>query len=67
MEWLTSRIDAKIVLESHRRHYHHVRSYSNPGRATPIEFKKQLSLINNLEPIISQGINGPRNASTSVS
>lgn len=34
-------IDAKIVIESWRRHYNQVRPYSSLGNLTPAEFKKQ--------------------------
>lgn len=43
MEWFTSRIDAKIVIEDWRRHYNEVRPHSSLGQMTPLEFKQQLS------------------------
>lgn len=42
MEWFTSRIDAKIVIENWRRHYNEVRPHSSLGNLTPSEFKQQL-------------------------
>ena len=44
MEWFTSRIDAKIVIEDWRRHYNEVRPHSSLGNRTPLEFKQQLLL-----------------------
>jgi putative transposase len=43
MEWFTSRIDAKIVIENWRRHYNEVRPHSSLANQTPLEFKQQLS------------------------
>lgn len=43
MEWFTSRIDAKIVIENRRRHYNAVRPHSSLGNQTPLEFKQQIS------------------------
>jgi len=43
MEWFRNRVDAKIVIESWRRHYNEVRPHSSLGNLTPAEFKKQLS------------------------
>jgi len=43
MEWFRNRVDAKIVIESWRRHYNEVRPHSSLGKLTRAEFKKQLS------------------------
>lgn len=43
MEWFRNRVDAKIVIESWRRHYNEVRPHSSLGNLTPAEFKRQLS------------------------
>lgn len=43
MEWFRNRVDAKIVIESWRRHYNEVRPHSSLGNLTPAEFKQQLS------------------------
>ena len=43
MEWFRNRVDAKIVIESWRRHYNEVRPHSSLGNLTPAEFKRKLS------------------------
>jgi transposase InsO family protein len=43
MEWFRNRVDAKIVIESWRKHYNEVRPHSSLGNLTPAEFKRQLS------------------------
>lgn len=43
MEWFRNRVDAKIVIESWRRHYNEVRPHSSLGNLTPAQFKQQLS------------------------
>jgi putative transposase len=43
MEWFRNRIDAKIVIETWRRHYNEVRPHSSLGNLTPHQFKQQLS------------------------
>ena len=43
MEWFRNRVDAKIVIESWRRHYNEVRPHSSLANLTPAEFKRQLS------------------------
>ena len=42
MEWFRNRVDAKIVIESYRRHYNEVRPHSSLEMLTPIEFKQKL-------------------------
>jgi putative transposase len=42
MEWFTNRSDAKMVIESWRRHYNEVRPHSSLGKKTPSEFKQEL-------------------------
>jgi putative transposase len=43
MEWFRNRVDAKIVIESWRRHYNEVRPHSSLANLTPAQFKQQLS------------------------
>jgi putative transposase len=43
MEWFRNRVDAKIVIESWRRHYNEVRPHSSLGNLTPAQFKIRLS------------------------
>jgi putative transposase len=43
MEWFKNRIDAKMVIETWRRHYNEVRPHSSLQNLTPHEFKKRLS------------------------
>ncbi len=43
MEWFKNRIDAKMVIDSWRRHYNEVRPHSSLGNLTPHEFKQRLS------------------------
>ena len=43
MEWFRNRTDAKIVIETWRRHYNEVRPHSSLGNLTPAEFKKAVS------------------------
>ena len=43
MEWFRNRVDAKIVIESWRRHYNEIRPHSSLRNLTPAEFKRQLS------------------------
>jgi putative transposase len=42
MEWFRNRIDAKIVIETYRRHYNAVRPHSSLAMLTPNEFKQKL-------------------------
>jgi putative transposase len=39
LEWFRSRAEARILIESWRRHYNHVRPHSSLKDLTPIEFK----------------------------
>ena len=39
LEWFRSRTEAKVVIETWRRHYNHVRPHSSLKDLTPIEFK----------------------------
>lgn len=39
LEWFRSREEARVVIESWRRHYNHVRPHSSLKDLTPIEFK----------------------------
>jgi putative transposase len=43
MEWFRNRVDAKIVIESWRRHFNEVRPHSSLKNLTPAQFKEQLS------------------------
>jgi putative transposase len=38
LEWFRSRPEAKVVIESWRRHYNEVRPHSSLGHLTPAEF-----------------------------
>jgi putative transposase len=42
MEWFRNRIDAKIVIESWRRHFNEVRPHSSLQNLTPAQFKEKL-------------------------
>ena len=44
MEWFRSREEAKVVIETWRRHYNAVRPHSSLGYQTPNEFKAALTL-----------------------
>lgn len=39
LEWFRSREEARVVIETWRHHYNHVRPHSSLGDLTPIEFK----------------------------
>jgi putative transposase len=41
LEWFRSRAEAKVVIETWRRHYNAVRPHSSLDYLTPIEFKQQ--------------------------
>ena len=41
MEWFRVRQEAKVVIESWREHYNHVRPHSSLENMTPIEFKQK--------------------------
>ena len=41
IEWFRSRAEARVVIETWRRHYNHVRPHSSLDDLTPIEFKNQ--------------------------
>jgi putative transposase len=43
MEWFRNRLDAKIVIESWRRHFNEVRPHSSLKNLTPAQFKEKLS------------------------
>jgi putative transposase len=46
IEWFRSRREAKVIIETWRRHYNEVRPHSSLGYLTPIEFKQQHGFIN---------------------
>ena len=39
IEWFRSRSEARVVIETWRRHYNHVHPHSSLQELTPIEFK----------------------------
>ena len=43
LEWFRSRVEAKVVIETWRRHYNEVRPHSSLGYLTPKEFKTNRS------------------------
>ena len=43
LEWFRNRTDARVVIESWRRHYNAVRPHSSLGNRTPHEFKSTIS------------------------
>ena len=46
LEWFRSREEARVVIESWRRHYNHVRPHSSLKDLTPIEFKTRYDSTN---------------------
>ena len=46
VEWFRSRREAKVIIETWRRHYNAVRPHSSLNYLTPIEFKQQHQFIN---------------------
>ena len=46
LEWFRSRSEARIVIETWRRHYNHVRPHSSLKDMTPIEFKARYDCVN---------------------
>ena len=50
MEWFRNRVDAKIVIETWRRHYNEVRPHSSLGNLTPAQFKRRSSSPSPQEP-----------------
>jgi len=42
MEWFRNRVDAKIMIETWRKHFNEVRPHSSLSDLTPVEFKQQL-------------------------
>jgi len=46
LEWFRSRAEARIVIETWRRHYNHVRPHSSLKDLTPIEFKARYDCVN---------------------
>lgn len=47
LEWFRSRAEARVVIETYRRHYNAVRPHSSLGYLTPHEFKQQHQPIPN--------------------
>jgi putative transposase len=46
LEWFRSRREAKVIIETWRRHYNEVRPHSSLDYLTPYEFKQQHPFIN---------------------
>ena len=46
LEWFRSRREAKVIIETWRRHYNEVRPHSSLDYLTPYEFKQQQPFIN---------------------
>ena len=46
LEWFRSRREARILIETWRRHYNHVRPHSSLKDLTPIEFKTRYDSVN---------------------
>ena len=46
LEWFRSRAEARVVIETWRRHYNHVRPHQSLEDLTPIEFKARYDSIN---------------------
>lgn len=40
MEWFRNRIEARVIIETWRRHYNEDRSHSSLGYRTPKQFKE---------------------------
>jgi transposase InsO family protein len=48
LEWFRNRTEAKVVIETWRRHYTRVRPHSSLGNLRPLEFKRHLLQSSNL-------------------
>jgi putative transposase len=46
LEWFRSRGEARVVIETWRRHYNHVRPHSSLKELTPVEFKTRYHAVN---------------------
>jgi putative transposase len=46
LEWFRSRAEARVVIETWRRHYNHVRPHLSLKDLTPIEFKTRYDSVN---------------------
>jgi putative transposase len=46
LEWFRSRAEARVVIETWRRHYNHIRPHQSLKDLTPIEFKTRYDSIN---------------------
>ena len=46
LEWFRSRVEARVVIETWRRHYNHVRPHSSLKDLTPVEFKTRYDSAN---------------------
>ncbi len=46
LEWFRSRREAKVIIETWRRHYNAVRPHSSLKYLTPVEFKQRHQSIN---------------------
>ena len=54
LEWFRNRTEAKIVIESWRRHYNEVRPHSSLSYQTPLEFKSKRSSTNPIGASLQQ-------------
>jgi putative transposase len=54
MEWVRSRAEAVVVIETWRRHYNKVRPHSSLGYLTPSEFKKSMEKSNHRRELALQ-------------
>ncbi|MEM1187961.1 MAG: transposase, partial [Pseudomonadota bacterium] len=50
MEWFRSRAEARVIIETFRRHYNAVRPHSSLGQMTPNEFKRELRSMETAGP-----------------
>ena len=58
LEWFRSRAEAKVVIESWRRHYNEIRPHSSLGYLTPAEFAAKLK--NDAAPASATGRDAAR-------
>lgn len=51
MEWFRSSAEAKVIIETWRRHYNHVRPHSSLGNLTPAEFARPNKQRTSTQPV----------------
>ena len=56
MEWFRNRHEAKVVIETWRRHYNEVRPHSSLGQQTPAAFRKSAASPQNSRPSSNDGM-----------